>query len=407
MARVRLLGGARRGTGAVAASKELGSRRAAAASVEAFLQADGLECCVSMISALAAAFPLPDARPAATAEGSTSSQTPPIAFAQPQGVSIDLKAVSSRSVTLTVITSPAGSRLGGSLRRLEPLLWKPPEQLSPPSLRQKEASLLFRAVLRTLGAAMRAPTAAVRSWSVLGGVGDFERLLRSTGLLQSTCSSAALDALLEFALPPGEIAAQPRAAVALLRMLPQLPTAKEAWRLVRSLRTAADHSEAAAVLLSRSGLCTAALQLSVEVEQPATYEVIPAASLGSELLQLAVILCRAWGGAQELRLLLHAATKRLESGAPGAAWLRALADVTNTDGLPLSFPYVWLRPPEGQLEMDLQVGSTHRVRLAIVDGRRSGGPPVWWATLGRGVWGEPCTPATDALSLCGLAAWVA
>lgn len=106
-----------------------------------------------------------------------------------------------------------------------------------------------------------------RCWAALGGVGDFELLLRSSSILQSACSSIALEALIEFALPPHS-SPQPVAASSLLRLLPDLPSAAGVWRLLQALRSTAERSEATAVSLSRGGLCRAALELALEIEWP-------------------------------------------------------------------------------------------------------------------------------------------
>ncbi|KAL1521400.1 hypothetical protein AB1Y20_021065 [Prymnesium parvum] len=287
----------------------------------------GAACVGALIGALRHAFTADPADEVADGVAALS-------LSPPLGVQLRLLAAGPRRVLLSLHPTPPPPRGGRAAA----------------GARLAEAGWLLVAALRTLGGAMsRGGGGAAACWRALGGAAGLEALLRRCGVMGSGCSPLAVDALLQMASPPrGE--AQPRCALVALALLPSVRRCGEAWRLVRALHAAAAASEAEAVGLARCGVAAKALELAEAAEAAAGGA--GEAPLWASLLQLGARLCRAWAGTEELLLLLRGATRRL--AAADSPWLAALATATAPPALPLCLPYVWLRPPHGHLQLQLQ-----------------------------------------------------
>ena len=224
---------------------------------------------------------------------------------------------------------------------------------TPPITWQAECVWLLQALLRTLGAAIRAqPLLGGRCWQQLGGSEGLARLLRQTAVLHTEHAGAVLASLLELCTGGTHRPEQPQAATAAFSLAVQLQDDGVLLRLLSACHALASGCEAAAVQLSRAGLLAEALRwLLAPVQQPVRVE--GPADLARRMGALLVLqLARAWSGPRELRLLLRAAMQPATGPTAGTSWLWTLARLLRSSSRPC-LPYVWLQPPGGRMSVDI------------------------------------------------------
>lgn len=255
-------------------------------------------------------------------------------------------------------SSPCAGCVASHLRSLASA--SPPAKASParhhamPAITwQAECVWLLQALLRTLGAAIRAqPLLGERCWQQLGGSEGLARLLRQTAVLHTEHAGAVLASLLELCTGGTHRPEQPQAATAAFSLAVQLQDDGVLLRLLSACHALAIGCEAAAVQLSRAGLLAEALRWLLTSVQPARAEEGPA-DLARRMGALLVLqLARAWSGPRELRLLLRAAMQPATGPTAGTSWLWTLARILRSSSRPC-LPYVWLQPPGGRMSVDI------------------------------------------------------